>query len=77
MSTQEDNNLSFGDIPIKKNESATRTLFINTNGVDIGSDDYSLRELYTNSKAKQSTFFCYHKLTPIGKIRRKTINLKG
>ena len=51
--TDKDLNLSFGDIPSKKNPNITRILFINTNGLDLGTDSHSLNELCSNSKSQQ------------------------
>ena len=49
----EDNNLPFEDIPGAKNPNETRLLFINTNGLDLGTDSHSLNELCSNSKSQQ------------------------
>ena len=47
----EDKNLPFGDISSDKTPNETRILFINTNGLDLGTDTHSLNELYSNSKS--------------------------
>ena len=41
------------DIPSVKNPNETRLLFINTNGLDLGTDAHYLNELYSNSKSQQ------------------------
>ena len=48
----EDKNLPFGNIPSRKNPKVTRLLFINTNGLDLGTDVHSLNELCSNSKSQ-------------------------
>ena len=49
----EDENLPFGSIPSEKNPNETRLLFINTSGLDLGTDAHSLNELCGNSKSQQ------------------------
>ena len=49
----EDPNLPFGDIQSKKKSNITRIHFINTNGLDLGTDTHSLNELCSNGKYQQ------------------------
>ena len=49
--TDEDKNLAFGNIPSRRNPKVTRLLFINTNGLDLGTDAHSLNELCSNRKS--------------------------
>ena len=52
-SIKEDKNLPFGNIPSRKSPKVTRLLFINTNGLDLGTDAHSLNELCSNGKSQE------------------------
>ena len=53
MIADEDKNLPFGDLMDDTYPQETRILFINTNGLDIGTYIHCLNELCTNSKSQQ------------------------
>ena len=50
-----DKNLSFGNIPSRRNPKVTRLLFINTNGLELGTDAHSLNELCSNRNSQEFT----------------------
>ena len=50
---KEDKNLTFGNIPSRKCPKVTILLFINTNGIDLGTDAHSLNELFSDGKSQE------------------------
>ena len=73
----EDPNLPFGDIPNKKKPNITRILFINTNGLDLGTDAHSLNELCSNGKYQQYNILMLAETNTHWKNKRATYKFRN